>query len=321
MGLVAVAGQRRFHQDATVGQAATLNVHAGGLMTTTAYVGVVAWLLVAGHVDAMATLPLTQLGWAGYMGLFLTLSAFLLIWGFGLVERRRSREIRHADDLARSNRDLQQFAYVASHDLQEPLRRVVSYTGLLEKKYGTKLDPRGRQYLENASDGARRMRRLIQALLDFSKVGAHMHPERVDTNQVLADLEEAIEEADADVGADHHRPTLDADPELLHEVLLNLIGNGIKYRHPARRPVVRVRAVRRRAAWEFAVLDNGRGMEDVEKAFAIFQRLHPDTPGTGIGLTLRQRIVENHGGRMRARSTPDVDSTFCFTLPVSGGRS
>lgn len=327
VGIVATDGHQRFRRDATVGQAGTISLHTGGLATTViAYAAIALWVVLGGRVGAMSTLPLDQAGWVGYIGLFLILAAFLLLWGFGLVERRRSREIRHADDLARSNRDLEQFAYVASHDLQEPLRKVVSYTGLLEKKYGPELDDKAQQYLQNASDGARRMRRLIQALLEFSRVGAHIRPVEVDMNRLLddvvEDLAEAVAEAEADVGADHHLPTLVADPELLHQVLLNLISNGIKYRHPDRRPVVRVRAVRRRAAWEFAVQDNGRGMDpdSVGKAFGIFQRLHTDTPGTGIGLTLCQRIVENHGGRMWAKSTPDVGSTFYFTLPVLGGR-
>ncbi|WP_069387935.1 sensor histidine kinase [Cellulosimicrobium cellulans] len=229
-----------------------------------------------------------------------------------------------AQELERSNRDLEQFAYVASHDLQEPLRKVASFTQLLKKRYGGQLDDRADQYIDFAVDGAKRMQRLIQDLLGFSRVG-RTGTERVDVDleqalaTVLDDLSETLESSGATVTHDP-LPVVVGERALLHQLLANLVGNAVKFRHPDRAPHVHVGVLAHATHWELWVADNGIGIdaEYADRVFVIFQRLHPKDvyEGTGIGLALCKRIVEYHGGRIWIAPREDgaEGTTVRFTL-------
>jgi light-regulated signal transduction histidine kinase (bacteriophytochrome) len=229
-----------------------------------------------------------------------------------------------ARDLQRSNTELEQFAYVASHDLQEPLRKVTSFCQLLEDRYHDQLDARGRQYIDFAVDGATRMQTLINDLLAFSRVGRlNSGHSIVDMNQVVADaisnLGPYIDETEARVTADP-MPAVSGDASLLAAVIQNLLSNGIKFRSQVAAPVIALSVRRSGEDWLFTYHDNGIGIEPeyVERIFVIFQRLHPKDryPGTGIGLAMCRKIIEYHGGRIWL--DPDGESTgstFRFTLP------
>ncbi len=227
------------------------------------------------------------------------------------------------EDLQRSNTELEQFAYVASHDLQEPLRKVASFCQLLQQRYGGQLDERADQYIGFAVDGARRMQELINDLLAFSRVGRMEQPHTdVDCNalvsRVKSDLSRAIEESGAQIEA-AALPTVRGDAGLLRLVFQNLIANAIRFRR-ADAPAVRLHAERDGEFWTFRCADNGIGIdaEYSERIFVIFQRLHPRTSyaGTGIGLAMCRKIVEYHGGRMWLDTSVNSGSTFCFTLPL-----
>ncbi|WP_166846884.1 ATP-binding protein [Isoptericola sp. BMS4] len=238
------------------------------------------------------------------------------------TEHARAQLAAQARELARSNRDLEQFAYVASHDLQEPLRKVASFTQLLQKRYGDQLDDRADQYIAFAVDGARRMQRLIQDLLSFSRVGRSGGPVTdVDLaavlTQVLHDLDARVVETGARV-THGPLPVVRGERGLLAMLLANVVGNALKFRDPDRPPRVHVAARRVTAAeaaaeapddrrdgpdwWELSCTDNGIGIDPqyAERVFVIFQRLHPKEvySGTGIGLALVKRVVEHHGGRV-----------------------
>jgi PAS domain S-box-containing protein len=228
-----------------------------------------------------------------------------------------------AADLARSNAELEQFAYVASHDLQEPLRMVASYTQLLARRYQGKLDEDADEFIGFAVDGARRMQELINDLLTYSRVGTRpLELEAVDTtqvvDQVVSDLAAAIGDSQAEVIRDD-LPMVQGDPTQLRQLFQNLIANGIKFHRPDETAQVRVSATREDGAWTFNVRDNGIGIEPQyqERIFALFQRLHTraDYPGTGIGLAICKKIVERHGGQIRVDSAPGRGTTFLFTLP------
>jgi PAS domain S-box-containing protein len=245
-----------------------------------------------------------------------------------VTEEKRAEERLRAllAELARSNRELEQFAYVASHDLQEPLRMVSSYTQLLEKRYRDKLDDDAREFIHYAVDGARRMQRLINDLLEFSRVSTRGKPlERVDANEVLgavrANLAAAIDETQALV-TNGELPVIAADATQLGQLLQNLIGNAIKF-HGVAAPRVHVSACDGAGEWTFSVKDNGIGIEReyFERIFVIFQRLHAGQqyPGTGIGLAVCKRIVERHGGRIWVESEPGTGTTFFFSIPKSPG--
>lgn len=225
--------------------------------------------------------------------------------------------------LERSNAELEQFAYVASHDLQEPLRMITGYTNLLSKRYRGKLDASADEFIGFAVDGAQRMRVLINDLLTYSRVGSQARqPEATDCelvlSQALAGLELAIHESGAKVTHDP-LPTVDGDQVQLGQLFQNLISNALKYRN-GQQPIVHIGCERRENEWLLWIRDNGIGIDPrfSEKIFVIFQRLHTreQYPGTGIGLAVCKRIVERHGGKIWVESEPGEGSTFYFTLPV-----
>ena len=229
-----------------------------------------------------------------------------------------------ADELARSNADLEQFAYVASHDLQEPLRKVTSFCQLLQRRYQGQLDERADQYIEFAVDGAKRMQQLINDLLAFSRVGRTTEAfVEVDCDDVvdraLRNLEPAMEDATAEVVRCTSLPKVQGDPSLLSALFQNVISNAIKFRSDAP-PRVEVSATEADGEWSFRVSDNGIGIDEAyaERVFVIFQRLHAKElyPGTGIGLALCKKIVEFHGGRIWIDTAVPVGTTVCWTLPV-----
>jgi PAS domain S-box-containing protein len=229
-----------------------------------------------------------------------------------------------ASDLARSNAELEQFAYVASHDLQEPLRMVASYTQLLARRYGGRLDQDADEFIGFAVDGARRMQDLINDLLTYSRVGTRaLQVETVDTQQLVSEVVGDLAASIADAGAtvDFERlPVVRGDSVQLRQLFQNLIANAVKFRGQ-RTPEVRVTAARRDGAWVFGVHDNGIGIEPqyLERIFALFQRLHTraEYPGTGIGLSICRKIVERHNGRMWVESEPGQGTTFWFMLHAS----
>lgn len=241
-----------------------------------------------------------------------------------ITERKRAEERMKAllVELERSNKELELFAYVASHDLQEPLRMVSSYTQLLERRYSDKLDDDAREFIGYAVDGASRMQRLINDLLDFSRVSTRGRPLTLtDLGEILgtvrANLSVAMEEAGA-VLTNEEMPQIMADAGQVGQLMQNLIGNAIKFRN-GKGPHVHVSAQERDHEWEISVRDDGIGIEPeyFGRIFVIFQRLHAkgDYPGTGIGLALCKRIVERHGGRIWVESTPHEGSKFSFTIP------
>jgi PAS domain S-box-containing protein len=245
-----------------------------------------------------------------------------VFWDITERKQTEARLQRLFVELERSNKELELFAYVASHDLQEPLRMVSSYTQLLERRYSDKLDDDAREFIAYAVDGASRMQRLINDLLEFSRVSTRGRPvELTDVAQVLgivrANLSVAVEEAGALV-TNAQMPVILADSGQIGQVLQNLVGNAIKFRNGTR-PHVHVDAVENLDDWKFSVHDDGIGIEAeyFDRIFVIFQRLHSkgDYPGTGIGLALCKRIVERHGGKIWVESQPHAGSTFYFTIP------
>jgi len=250
-------------------------------------------------------------------------------------DRKQAEEAlaHYARDLERSNQELEQFAYVASHDLQEPLRMVAAYVQLLAKDYGGQLSAEADEYIDFAVDGAKRMQRLIDDLLAYSRVGTRgqafrpVNCEEV-LGEVLSSLRLAVEESGATITAGP-LPVVCGDRGQIYQLLQNLLANAIKFR-AAVPPIIHVSAALRPVErtqggsgdgshWLFAVRDNGIGIEPQynKRIFVIFQRLHSRTrySGTGIGLAICKKIVERHGGQIWVESVPGYGSTFYFTLP------
>lgn len=245
------------------------------------------------------------------------------VWSFHAFLHDISERKRLQAELERSNKDLEQFAYAASHDLQEPLRMVSNFVQLLARRYSGRLDSDADEFIAFAIDGAGRMKAMIDDLLDFSRVGRRTGPiAPIDTNaalgQALANLRTAIDESGAAVTTDA-LPVVVADAAQVTRLFQNIIGNAIKFRGE-RPPVIRIDARREGGFQVFSIRDNGIGIEseNLDRIFGLFQRLHSreDYPGTGIGLSLCRRIVERQGGRIWVESKPGEGSTFFFTLPA-----
>lgn len=239
------------------------------------------------------------------------------------ISAAREQLESRTEELQRSNRDLEQFAYVASHDLQEPLRKVASFCQMLQRRYHGKLDERADQYIEFAVDGATRMQRLINDLLTFSRVGRAGDPTvNVDLEdcirQVIDDLSTVLDETEAEVTWDD-LPTVRGDRTLLVQLLQNLVGNAVKFRGD-KAPAVHIGARATETGWEFSCADNGIGIqpEFAQRVFVIFQRLHPREmySGTGIGLAVCKKIVEYHGGEIWVDTATDTGTTIRWTLPA-----
>ena len=245
-----------------------------------------------------------------------------------ISERKQAEEaLREAhEELKRSNAELAQFAYVASHDLQEPLRMVSSYTQLLARRYGDKLDGDAREFMAYVVDGAARMKQLIEDLLAYSRVGTRtreFQPVAAEAalRRALLNLKSAIEDSGAGVSYDA-LPTVEADEMQLAQLFQNLIGNALKFRSPSV-PRIGISCSEKPEEWVFCVADNGIGIEPeyFERIFMVFQRLHNkgEYPGTGIGLAICKKVVERHGGRIWVESRPGEGSRFFFTLPKRRG--
>ena len=246
-----------------------------------------------------------------------------------VTDRKRADEmlIVKIEELKRSNEELEQFAYILSHDLQEPLRMITSYLQLLQKKYQGHIDDKAEKYIHFAVDGASRMQNLINDLLEYSRVGAGSNePESIDCefilNKVLSDLKMVIEN-NATISHDH-LPEVMGDSIQIGQVFQNLIINGMKY-HGEETPKIHIAAEKKASEWVFSVQDNGIGIDPqyFERIFEIFKRLHTreQFSGTGIGLAIRKKIVERHGGRIWVESELGKGSTFYFTLPINPAES
>ncbi len=238
-------------------------------------------------------------------------------------KKLRDENKRALEDLARSNRELEQFAYVASHDLQEPLRMIAAYTQLLSEKYRGQLDETADRYIHYAVDGSTRMQVLIEDLLALSCVGRRgLNLQVADCNEVVAtackNLETAVRETGAEVHYDR-LPAVVVDSRLLVQLFQNLIGNAIKFRGNEP-PRIQISAEKQARQWTFAVVDNGIGIatEHLQGIFGIFKRLHTheEYPGSGIGLSICKKIIEQHGGKIWVESSPGQGATFKFVLPT-----
>jgi signal transduction histidine kinase len=227
-------------------------------------------------------------------------------------------------ELKIKNRELEQFAYVASHDLQEPLRTTSGFVDLLQKQYKGKLDDKADKYLAFIADASNRMRVLIKDLLEFSRIGTKAELKTVDCNiilkNMLSDIEAAIQETNANIKYGE-MPVLMGYPTEIKLLFQNLVVNAIKFRKKNIAPQINISAEKKEGFWEFAVSDNGIGMEKEhnERIFDIFQRLHTRTEyeGSGIGLSHCKKIVELHHGKIWVSSNPGIGSTFYFTMPVN----
>lgn len=247
-------------------------------------------------------------------------------WAFGLdlTERRLAEAQVQATmaELARANDELERFAYVVSHDLQEPLRMIMSYTELLARRYRDQLDETAREFLHHAADGARRMQQMLNGMLTYSRITSRgWDPQPTDAGacceQAIANLRLSVRQRDAEI-THGGLPWVLADPGQLLQLFQNLIANALKF-SPGPAPRVAISAEPQGGLWRFAVQDQGIGIDPVhaERIFQVFQRLHgpAEYPGTGIGLAVCKRIVERHGGQIWVESRPGAGASFLFTLP------
>jgi PAS domain S-box-containing protein len=250
--------------------------------------------------------------------------ALLYVSGKDITELRRHEQTMasRAEELERSNQELAQFAYVASHDLSEPLRTISSYLQLLRRRYHGQIDDDADAFIGYAVEGAARMRTLIEDLLTYSRAGRSTRPPaEVDTGQVVADVAATLRAQAAGeppLIESGELPAVIGDAAQLTQLFQNLIGNGVKFVAPGTRPHVRVGAAREEGSWRFTVDDNGIGIEPrhLERVFGMFQRLQTrdEFPGTGIGLAIAKKVVEQHHGTIRAAARPEGGTRFEFTL-------
>lgn len=257
---------------------------------------------------------------------FTALLLFTLVYRYykTLNEKIRSLElVNHR--LEQSNAELEQYAYIASHDLQEPLRVTSSLLQRLQLKYADQLDQKANRYIDLSIENTKRMRTFVQDLLEFSRVGSEKEllsevnlSELVE--EIKRDLAKIISEENASVTA-NDLPVVYCARMQMKQVLCNLIGNGIKYRNPGVAPAITIFGTREKNQWKMQVTDNGIGIEKAfhSRIFELFQRLHPDSEytGTGIGLTIAKKIVEKWNGTIGLHSETGIGSTFFFTLPVN----
>jgi signal transduction histidine kinase len=330
-GALAWRNTRKFRVQATPEFAHTaVNLERVVLAMLAVYLLLPLGVVLSGRLGLLASWPLE--GEAGLVYLLVGLS-FVAFLAVGFVGRRQlttlmleeaAQKEKARRELERSNRELEEFAYVASHDLQEPLRTVASYTQLLQRRYRGKLDADADEFIDATVEGAARMQALIQDLLAYSRVGSKPEEDvAVDLGAVVEDvrktLRQAIADADAEVVVTKALPTVVGRPRQFEQLLQNLVGNAVKFRDPARPCRVEVAAEPIPGGWRVTVHDNGIGIDPrhFERIFQIFQRLHgrDEYPGTGIGLAICKRIVELSGGRIGVESTPGEGSTFWFTLP------
>lgn len=280
------------------------------------------------HLENEFTFPDGSQGWFELS--FQPVPEGVFILSVDITERKRAEQNlinankmldRRADELQASNKELERFAYVASHDLQEPLRMVSSFLHLLEKRMEDKLDETSREYIDFAVDGSERMKKLIQDLLQYSRVGTEKEAiKEVDCNEVMnavkADLALSVSEANAKLII-HPLPVIKAVYPQMIQLFQNLVANALKYRSE-KQPEIEIGCSNNNDQWEFYVRDNGIGIDPkfFDKIFIIFQRLHSkkDYSGTGIGLSICKKIVEKHGGRIRVESQAGKGSTFFFTI-------
>lgn len=227
----------------------------------------------------------------------------------------------YARELEIRNKELEQFVYIASHDLQEPLLNLNNFVGLLRAEYGGLLDEDGELYLNYIHQSSERMQSLIKGLLDYARLGAHQPKNIVDCNQVLDDLKIDLQHQIESLGAEiyyENLPVLNGYETPIRQLFQNLINNALKFRKEDVVPKIHISAYNDDQFWHFEVRDNGIGIEEryLQKVFVIFQRLHSqaDYEGHGIGLSHCKKIVELHGGEISVQSTPGVGSRFCFTL-------
>ncbi|MDP3541518.1 MAG: ATP-binding protein [Elusimicrobiota bacterium] len=303
----------------------TAPVAARGALESDPPVGSVVILLDPSGIRATLAWQVTVI--LGFNGMF---AAAILLSGLFIIRRltggmhELARQAARAEDLARSNRELEEFAYIASHDLQAPLRRITGFSQLLAKRYKGKIDAEADDFIGRIGLSTERMQNLIQDLLTYSRAGSRtLEPILTDLNRllrdVLSDLEAPLKEAGVRVICGP-LPSLVVDAGLVARLLENLLGNAVKFRGE-RPPEIRVSARRERDEWIFSVADNGIGIEPkfIEDVFKMFRRLHPASSyaGTGIGLAVARKVVERHGGRIWVESAPGHGATFHFTLGAS----
>jgi len=244
------------------------------------------------------------------------------------IQRLQSQLVKRNEELLRSNRELEQFAYVVSHDLQQPLQSVTGFVKLLQLKYQAVLDDVAQTYLNRIHDTGNRMQRLIQDLLTYAQIDRRgQELQQIDCNrvlnQVLDNLREAIVTSQAILTHDP-LPMVQGHESQLIQLFQNLIGNSIKFVSADVTPTIHISATQRKHWWHFSVRDNGIGIESdhLEQIFEIFQRIHPTQkyPGTGIGLAICKKIIDQHGGQIRVESQVSEGTTFHFTLPAVNNR-
>jgi light-regulated signal transduction histidine kinase (bacteriophytochrome) len=293
---------------------------------------VLGWLRVLGQEHGLYD---TAQGTGLLVAATITLGMLLIVVNARALDRKEAERRRiqaaleeRAQELERSNQELEHFAYVASHDLQEPLRIVASYAQLLQRRYASRLGQDADEFIQFIVDGANRMQQLILDLLSFSRIGTRGRRfEAVECETVLSEAVENLRAAVLESGASITHdplPAVTADPTQLTQLFQNLLGNALKFRN-AEPPRVHVSAERGESEWTFRVRDNGIGIapEHRDRIFRMFQRLHTreQYPGTGIGLSLCKKVVERHGGKIWVEPAPGKGSIFCFTLPALGGNA